>query len=346
MLVKFAKQLHRSLVLLLSLSFPVFAAAETDFYKGKTLNIIVSTDAGTGYDIYARTIARHWTNHIPGNPNIVVQNMTGAGGLRTANLLYNVTAKDGLTLGLVQSTVPFEPFFGNKSASFDAMKFNWIGTPSQEVLTVIVWHTVPVRTLEDAQKRGLTLAATGGASTPAFYARVLGSLLQIPIKLIAGYKSQNDVFLGMERGENDGSPATFYSTLKVNKPDWLAEKKAIPLLQYGGAPDPEIPNVPFVMNLLKTADDREAMEIASAPLQVGRPLVAPPGVDPERIKLLRASLEKTFKDPAYLADCAKQMIACDSALSGEAIADILKRTYSAKKHVRDRLVEIYERRED
>ena len=345
MLGTFAHGLRLSLILVLASFFPALAA-EPDFYKGKTLNIIVSTDAGTGYDIYARTIARHWFNHIPGNPNIVVQNMTGAGGLRTANLLYNVTAKDGLTLGLVQSTVPFEPFFGNKSASFDAMKFNWLGTPSQEVLTVIVWHTVPVRTLQDAQKRGLTLAATGGASTPAFYARVLGSLLNIPIKLIAGYKSQNDVFLGMERGENDGSPATFYSTLKVNKPDWLAEKKAIPILQYGGAPDPEIPNVPFVMNLLQNADDREAMEIASAPLQVGRPLVAPPGVDPERVKMLRASLEKTFKDPAYLADCAKQLIACDSSLSGEAISDILKRTYNAKKNVRDRLIEIYERREE
>src|SRR6476661_1847984 len=133
-----------SLLLFLSMILGPFGAAhavENDFYQGKTLTIIVSTDAGTGYDIYARTIARHWMNHIPGKPAIIVQNMTGAGGLRTANLLYNVSAKDGLTLGLVQSTVPFEPFFGNTSATFDPLKFNWIGTPSQEVLTLIVWHT-------------------------------------------------------------------------------------------------------------------------------------------------------------------------------------------------------------
>ncbi len=342
------RRIPGSLLICLSMIFGVYGAAdaaENDFYQGKTLTIIVSADAGTGYDIYARTIARHWMDHIPGKPAIIVQNMTGAGGLRAANLLYNVSAKDGLTIGLVQSTVPFEPFFGNKSATFDPLKFNWLGTPSQEVLTLIVWHTVPVRTLQDAQKRGLTLGATGGASTPAFYGRVLGALLKIPIKLIAGYKSANEVFLGMEREENDGSAATFYSTLKVNKPDWLAQKKVIPLLQYGGAPDPELPNVPFVMSLLENARDRELMEIASAPLAVGRPLVAPPGVDPDRIELLRSSLDRTFKDQAYLADCAKQLIACDTPLSGKEIDGILQHTYDAKPSVRDRLVSIYESRD-
>jgi tripartite-type tricarboxylate transporter receptor subunit TctC len=337
----------------LALSWLIFAlgwnlpakAATSDFYKGKSIVVIVSTDAGTGYDIYARTIARHWANHIPGKPNIIVQNLTGAGGLRAANLLYNVSANDGLTVGLVQSTVPFEPFFGNTAATFDPLKFNWLGTPSQEVLTLIVWHTVPVRTLAEAQKRGLTLAATGGASTPAFYARVLSNFLKFPIRLIAGYKSQNDVFLGMEREENDGSAAVFYSTLKVNKPDWLAERKAIPLLQYGRAPDPELPNVPFVMDLLTAAEDREAMEIATAPLSVGRPLMAPPNVDPERVNMLRAALEKTFKDKDYLADCAKQLIACDTPLDGNDIAGILQRTYQAKAQVRERLVRIYDGRE-
>ncbi len=325
--------------------FDLARAADNDFYQGKTLTIIVSADAGTGYDIYARTIARHWMNHIPGKPSIIIQNLTGAGGLRATNLLYNVSAKDGLTIGLVQSTVPFEPFFGNKSAAFDPIKFNWLGTPSQEVLTLVVWHTVPVRTLQEAQKRGLTLAATGGASTPAFYGRVLHALLKIPVKLIAGYKSQNDIFLGMEREENDGSAAIFYSTLKVNKPDWLAERKAIPLLQYGSAPDPDLPNVPFVMSLLDNAEDREAMEIASAPLAMGRPLVAPPGIDPDRIALLRSSLDRTFKDPAYLADCAKQLIACDTPLSGQELAGILQQAYQAKKSVRERLISIYEARD-
>ena len=125
-------------------------AAEDDAFRGRNINLIVSTDAGTGYDIYARTIARHWPRHIPGAPTITVQNMAGAGGLRAANLLFNVSPKDSLTLGLVhQSTVSYEPFFGNKQAIFDPRKFNWLGTPGQETSTVIVWHTVPVRSIQD-----------------------------------------------------------------------------------------------------------------------------------------------------------------------------------------------------
>ena len=238
-------------------------AAEDDAYRGRTINLIVSTDAGTGYDVYARTIARHWQRHIPGNPSIIVQNMSGAGGLRATNLLFNVAPKDGLTLGLIQSTVPFEPLFGNKQAMFDPRKFNWLGTPGQETSTVIVWHTVPVQTIQDAKKRGLTLAATGRASTPALYARVITALLGVPINIIAGYKSQNEVFLSMERGEHEGSAGTFYSTLKANKADWLSESKIRVLLQYGSRPNPELKGVPFALDLIPEARDRQVMEIAS-----------------------------------------------------------------------------------
>ncbi len=316
-------------------------ATADDFYKGKSINLVVSTDAGTGYDLYARTIARHWPRHIPGTPSINVQNMSGAGGLTATNLFYNVSSKDGLTLGLVQSTVPFESFLGNRLASFDPLKFNWIGTPGQETSTVIVWHKVPVKTIDEARQRGLTLAATGGASTPAFYARVFTELLGVPIKLIVGYKSQSDAFLGMERGENEGSAGTYYSTLKANKADWLSTGQLRILLQYGNAPNPELKGVPFALDLITKPNDRLLMEIASAPLALGRPLLAPPGVPADRIAVLRRSLDETFKDPAYLADCEKQAIACDTALPGEAVADILARTYAAPEEVRARLVKIY-----
>ena len=317
-------------------------AAEDDAFRGRNINLIVSTDAGTGYDIYARTIARHWPRHIPGAPTITVQNMAGAGGLRAANLLFNVSPKDSLTLGLVQSTVPYEPFFGNKQAIFDPRKFNWLGTPGQETSTVIVWHTVPVRSIEDAKKRGLTLAATGRASTPAFYARVITALLGVPINLIAGYKSQNEVFISMERGEHEGSAGTFFSTLKASKSDWLSEGKIRVLLQYGSKPNPELKGVPFALDLIAGAQDKQIMEIASAPLAMGRPLLAPPGVSPELVATLRRSLSQTFADPAYLADCEKQSIACDTALSGEALADLLDKSYDAPDAARQRLVAIYD----
>jgi tripartite-type tricarboxylate transporter receptor subunit TctC len=317
-------------------------ATEDDAYRGRNINLIVSTDAGTGYDVYARTIARHWQRHIPGTPSITVQNMAGAGGLRAANLLFNVSPKDGLTLGLVQATVPYEPLFGNKQAIFDPRKFNWLGTPGQETSTVIVWHSVPVQALQDAKKRGLTLAATGRASTPAFYARVITALLGVPINLIAGYKSQNEVFISMERGEHEGSAGTFFSTLKASKSDWLSEGKIRVLLQYGSKPNPELKGVPFALDLIADAQDKQIMEIASAPLALGRPLFAPPGVAPELVAILRRSLLQTFQDPAYLADCEKQSIACDTALSGEVVADILAKSYNAPEAARERLIAIYD----
>ena len=316
-------------------------AADDETYRGRNISLIVSTDAGTGYDLYARTIARHWPRHIPGSPSIIVQNMTGAGGLRAANFLFNASPKDGLSIGLVQSTVPYEPFFGNKQANFDPREFNWLGTPGQETSTMIIWHSVPVQTLQDAKRRGLTLGATGAASTPAFYARLITALLGVPINIIAGYKSQNEVFIAMERGEIEGSAGTFYSTLKANKPQWLADRNLRVLLQYGGRPNPELKGVPFALDLITNVQDREVMEIASAPLALGRPLLAPPGVPVERVSILRQSLVSTFRDPAYLADCERESIACDSSLSGEEVADILVKSYNASGAARERLRSIY-----
>lgn len=316
-------------------------AEEAPFFRGRNINLIVSTDAGTGYDLYARNIARFLPKYIPGHPTVTVQNMTGAGGLTATNLLYNVSPKDGLTLGLVQATVPFEPFFKNKQANFDPLKFHWLGTPGQEVSTMMVWHTVPVQNLEEARIRGLTLGATGGASTPAFYARVITALLGIPIKVIVGYKSQAEAFLAMERGENEGSAGTFYSSMKASKSDWLKDGKLRILLQYGAKPSPELPRVPFALDLIADPRDREVMELASASLAVGRPLLAPPGVPADRVAILRKALDETFADPVYLAECARQLMACDTPLGGQEIADLIGKFYASAGPSRDRLIDIY-----
>lgn len=312
-----------------------------DFFKGKVLTIVVSTEAGTGYDLYARTIGRHIASHIPGSPTVVIQNMAGAGGITATNYLYNVAPKDGLTIAMIQSTVPFEPFYGTKQATFDPLKFNWLGTPGQETSTVVVWGTVPVTSLQDAKQRGLRLAATGNASTPAFYARVFGTLLDIPIKLIVGYPSQEEIFLSMERGETEGSAGIFYSTLKANKADWLASKKVRVLLQYGSAPNPELPDVPFAGDIISKGPDKEMLDIADAPLALGRPMLAPPGVPTDRVATLTSALEQTFRDPQFLAECSTQRVACDQPLSGSKISDILRETYSAPAEIRERLTKIY-----
>src|SRR5262245_53616284 len=320
------------------------AAADEDvgeFYKGKTITISVGTESGNSYDIYTRTLARHLSRHLPGNPSVIVQNSPGAGGLNNANTIYNVAPKDGTALGQVQNTVPFEPFYENPNARFDATKMSWLGSPGRETGLLIIWHSVPVHSVEDARRRGLTLGATGVASTPAFYARVINAVLGIPIKLIVGYKSQNESFLAMERGENEGYSSTFWSSLKLTKPEWIALKQVTLLLQYGGTPAPDLKSVPFAADLIKDENDRRVMQIASAPLTLGRPIFAPPGVPAERVAALRQAVADTYRDPAYLADCTQQHLECTDPSSGAELDDLLGRTYAASEATRARLRDIY-----
>ena len=311
-------------------------------FKDKQIKLVISSAVGGGYDAYARTISRYWGKHIPGNPTLVPQNMPGAGGVKAGNFLWEAASKDGLTVGALQNTVPFEPLLGNDKALFDSTKFNWLGSPSQEIGVLTIWHTVPVNTIDDAKKHELILGASGANSTPAFYARVLQAVFDIKIKLIVGYPGQTESLLGTERGENEGYPSAFWSSLKVVKPDWIRDKKIKFIVQYGLAPTPELKDVPFALDLIKKPEDKQLMEVASAQLALGRPMLSPPGVPAERVKALRESLMATFKDPAYLADCEKQRLECDAPVTGEQMQDILKRAYDSPKPVLDRLRDIYE----
>ncbi|MGE5537864.1 MAG: Bug family tripartite tricarboxylate transporter substrate binding protein [Gemmatimonas sp.] len=321
---------------------PVHAQSVADFYKGTQIKLIISSDVGGGYDAYARAIARYWGKHIPGNPTLVPQNMPGAGGVRAGNFLWEAAPKDGSAIGSLQNTVPFEPLLGNKQALFDPTKFQWLGSPSQEISVLTLWHTVPVNTIADAKKHEMILGASGSNSTPAFYARVLEAVFDIKIKLISGYKGQTESLLGMERGENEGYSSAFWSSLKAVKPDWIRDKKIKFIVQYGLAPTPELKDVPFALDLIQKPADKQLMEVASAQLALGRPFLVPPNVPADRVKVLRTSLMETFKDPGYLADCEKQRLECDSPVTGDQLQDILAKAYATPKDVLDRLRNIYE----
>ncbi len=316
------------------------ALATEDDYKGKQINFVVASAAGGGYDIIARMIGRHWPRHLPGEPTVVVQNMPGAGGIRAANWLYNVAPKDGLTIGMINNTIVFDPIYGNKQAQFDSRKFNWLGTPSQETGLLIVWHTVPVNNLEEARSRELIMGASGAGSTPAFFARVLSSLFDFKVKIIPGYKSQTDSFHAMEQGENDGNASPFWSSLKANYPHWLREKKIRPLVYYGGVKNPEIP-APYALDLLKDPERRAVMELAQAGLTMGRPILAPPGVDEAKVEMMRKTLTPLFADRDFLSECQKQGLDCTSPLSGKEMTQFVNRIYDAPKSARDKIAEIY-----
>ena len=318
---------------------PASARAD-DFYKGRQINFIISADVGNSYDTFGRMIARHLPRFIPGKPTVIVQNMPGAGGLRATNWLYNVAPKDGLTISMINNTLAFDPLYGNKQAQFDATKFNWLGTPSQEIALLVVWHSVPVQKLEDAKTRELVLSASGAGSTPAFFARVLSALFDLKVKIIPGYKSQTQAFLAMEQGENDGNASPFWSSLKAEFPQWLAEKKIRPLVYYGAVRDPEIP-APYALDLLKDPEKAAIMQIAQAGLTMGRPMTAPPGVDPAKVAVLRQALSELFKDPEYLAECKKSALNCSTPSSGQAMVDFVADIYKSPRPAVEKISAIY-----
>ncbi len=315
-----------------------------DFYRDKRIELFISSTAGGGNDLSARLIARFLPNHIPGRPAILPRNLPGAGGVTAANHIYNIAPRDGTAIGMIQNSALFEPMYGNDKAKFDIQKTNWIGSPNKDVGVLIIWNKVPVDTMEQAQKRGLMLGVSGGLNaTPAFYARVLASVFDMKIQMIAGYPGQNEAFMAMETGENEGYPSAFWSSLKAVKPGWIANQQIKMLLHFGSAPHPELAQVPFADTLLKDkAAARALMAVAAAPLAVGRPIMAPPDVPAARIKALRDGLAATLRDPAYLAECVRQNLECNDPTSGEELRKIIVDAYESPQELVQKIRQLNE----
>src|SRR5438874_4862984 len=254
-----------------------------DFYKGRAVTVVVSSSAAGGYDTIARTVARHMSKHMPGNPAFIVRNMPGAGGITATNFLYNNAERDGTVIGLVQNNTPVEPIFGTKEARYDPVKFNSLGSPSSETAMVLIWHTVPVSSVADLKTYEVTVGVSGANSTPAFFTRLLNATLGTKMKLINGYPGQNNVLLAMERRELDGHPSAFFSSVRTTRPGWLREKTAKAILRYGPQKLAELRDVPFAPDLVASDDDRLMMQAAFAPLALGRPFLMPSGVPSERV---------------------------------------------------------------
>jgi tripartite-type tricarboxylate transporter receptor subunit TctC len=322
---------------LMGFTAPIHAQSVADFYKGKTITVVVSTSTGGGYDAMARAITRHIGKHVPGNPNVVVRNMPGAGGITAVNWLFNAAEKDGTVLGLVQNGTPLEPLFGTKEARYDAPKFNWLGTPSIEVSMVLLWHTVPVNTVEELKTKETNMGASGANSTPAFYTRLLNATLGTKMKLINGYPGQNDAFLAMERGELDGYPSVFYSALTSTRPNWLRDKQAKAIVQYGPERLKELPDVPFAPDLLTNEDDKLLMNAAFAPQALGRPLLMPPNVPADRVAAMRKALADTFTDKEFQADAEKIGLIVNAPKTGEQLQDVIAKAYATPSRVVERL---------
>ena len=305
-----------------------FPAQAADFYKNRVLTLVISSSGGGGYDTLGRLVAKHLPDHLPISSGVVVQNMPGAGGIVATNYMYNLAPKDGTTIGLVQNNTPFEPLMGTQQAHYDPAKFNWLGSPSSETGILAVWHTSTVDNIAEAEKTPLTVGASGAQSTPSFYARLLNATLGTKLKIVVGYPGQAEAFLAMQRGEVDGYPSIFYSSLMSTHPDWVKNGLLKLLVQFGDKKEPALGNLPFASDLVKTPEDKMLLQAGFAGISVGRPFLAPPDVRPERIAELRTALAATFADPKFLQEANRMNLGINKPRSGDELARVIAETYA------------------
>lgn len=281
------------------------ADAVADFYKGKTVSIVVGHEAGTGFDVYSRVLIRHMGRHIPGNPNMIVQNMTGASGVTAANWLYNVAPKDGTVLGTFAQTAPLEPLFGNDKARYDASRFIWIGNMESSVAVCGVTKASGITSFDDMKKREVLIGATGPTGPLVKSALAVKNLMGAQIKVISGYKGSAAVKLAMTRGEVQGICGLPWSTVKSFWRQELESGEFRPIIQLSGEKTSELPGIPHASDFIKSDKDRQLFGILFGVQALGRTYAAPPDVPAERVAALRKAFMDTMKDKDFLADAAK-----------------------------------------
>ncbi len=315
-------------------STPALSQPETS-YAGKSVTLIVGFGPGGGYDLWGRTVGRHIGKHLPGKPNVVIQNMPGAGSYVAASHIYNSAPKDGTVLGIVARDVPLGPLAGAPGARFDATRFSWLGTPTTEHNVCIAHANAKVKNVHDLREQTLILGNTGPGTGTYSYPRVLAELLGFRFRNIGGFPSSADVFLAIERGEVEGICESFDS-VKARRSEWLADKKINVLLQAGKAPHPELKGVPFVMDLAKSDEHRQMLEFLYAGQGIGRPFVAPPDLPAERLATLRAAFSATMKDPEFIADARRGKLETDPE-DGDYLAKLIARIYATPKPIVERV---------
>ena len=298
-----------------------------DFYKGKNVDLYVGYSVGGAYDLYARMLARHMSKHIPGNPTIVPKNMEGAGSLRLANWLYNVAPKDGSAFAIFGRGTGFDPLLGNKAAVFDATKFNWIGSANNEVSICVAWHTSGITKFDDLLTHQLVVGGTSRSADTDQFPLFLNAVLGTKMKVVTGYPGGNEVGLAMERGEVQGRCGWSWSSVKTTHKKWLDEKKFIVLVQLALDKHPDLPDVPLVVDLAKTDEQRQILKLVFARQVMGRPFMAPPGVPQDRVDALRQAFMATMQDKEYLADTEKTQMEVNP-VSGEKVQALVKEVYS------------------
>ena len=314
-------------------SAPASADSVDEFYRGRSVRLIVGYEAGGGYDVYARTLARHYGRHIPGAPAVVVENMPGAGSVRATNYINNVAPKDGTALALTSKSMAAYQLLGGKEARWDSTTISWIGRMEGSNGIMYAWSGSGVRSIEDAKTKSVKAGSTGRSTDSYIYPVLVNALLGTKFDVIVGYGAGSQALhLAMERGEIDARAGNTWASLKSSNPAWVQEHKVHILFQVGLTKEPDLPNVPLLGEFLSSPEDRKLLDVVALPTVIGYSFMAPPELPTQTRVALRNGFQAAMADPALHADAGKQNLSLTPA-TGEEITAHVKHIAATPKHV-------------
>jgi tripartite-type tricarboxylate transporter receptor subunit TctC len=306
-----------------------YAQSVADFYRGKTVSIEVGSDSGGGYDINARTLARHMARHIPGNPNIIVQDKPGASSMVAANYVYGVAPQDGTVIAAVQRPIPFQQLLGDTGINYDPRRIQWLGSTSNELGVVVVWYTAPQQSAQDLFTMETVVGGNGASTDTELFARAFNYVIGTKFRIVSGYPGQAQIVLAMERGEIQGTANWSWSDIEKQHLDWLRDKKLRILLQLDlkKGSSPYLHDVPLAMDLARNEGQREVFRILMSMKALGRPFFIAPNVPRDRSDALRNAFMETMKDPEFLED-ARRTVGPVGPVSGSDMQKIVAEMYA------------------
>jgi tripartite-type tricarboxylate transporter receptor subunit TctC len=315
----------RALVIAVCAGVALVPAAAQDFYRGKTVTILVGFSPGGGFDINARVLARHIGHHIPGNPNVVVQNMPGAGSLTAIHYMELTAPKDGTVIDIFNFGNIGESRLNTDKIKIDFRKFNWIGSISQDLTVCYVWHAMGVKTLAELQKVSrVHMGLTGMGSSSDTNQRILKNIFKVPVQQVAGYPGSAEQRIAIERRELDGDCGA-WSSIPL---EWIEGHKIVPVIRSGPIFAPDMPrDIPYSVDIAPSEQDRQVLRLLLASAQVGRPFIASQAVPPERTRILRDAFNATVKDPQFIAEAEKLRLPI-SPKTGEEALKIVEDIYA------------------
>jgi tripartite-type tricarboxylate transporter receptor subunit TctC len=301
-----------------------------EFYRGKTVRFVVGSNTGGSYDTYSRLLAQFMGRHIPGNPTLIVENLPGASGTKSAQYIGEIAPKDGTVIGMFNQSMPQRQMFEPDQVHFDLSKFSWIGAMNTSTTVFITWHTSGVKTLEDARKKEVVMGALSATGGNSVYPLLINAFLGTKFKVVLGYQGGNTIQMAMERGEVDGRAAVVWSGLKAGWPHWIAEKKVYVLLQTGLTKEKDLPDVPLLLDLAKNEEEKAIFRFVSSDSAIGFPVTAPPGIPADRLAALRKAFLDTMKDPDFVKLAAERKLEIEPS-TGEGVKKVVADLISTPK---------------